>query len=301
MLRHFCHWNISVICLTVVLNLAITVFFSLYFQTFWPKWLNFFRSFQKRFGLWPKKNSFLHASTVTRVDCCERKHTRTASKALTADWVIKTMPHTNCTYSVRLRSVRDVLRSKAVRQNSRVESDQRHNQTAQDQCPRCCHATSQTVQLKNMFLYQRSKKQSIMVFTFIALIQHNMVFHYLATVSKCTQDKAAVQAFTKHKQSPVHVLWPRRTIGPCAASRKLSWERNKRPQDQKQQSPEEKPVNATTKLSTFMNTLLPVRQPFLTTLPCDKVEGVSWAGFQRQFDSQYNRFSYLEKTPTCLR
>jgi len=33
------------------------VFFSLYFQTFWPKWFNFFRSFQKRFGLWPKKNS----------------------------------------------------------------------------------------------------------------------------------------------------------------------------------------------------------------------------------------------------
>jgi len=57
LLRHFGHWNISVICLTVVLKLTITVFFSLYFETFWPKWLNFFRSFQKRSGLWPKNNS----------------------------------------------------------------------------------------------------------------------------------------------------------------------------------------------------------------------------------------------------
>jgi len=38
-----------------VLKLAVTVFFSLYFQTFWRKWLNFIRSFQKHFGLWPKK------------------------------------------------------------------------------------------------------------------------------------------------------------------------------------------------------------------------------------------------------
>jgi len=30
------------------------VFFSLYFQTFWPKWLNFLQSFQNHFGLWPK-------------------------------------------------------------------------------------------------------------------------------------------------------------------------------------------------------------------------------------------------------
>ena len=45
-MRHFGHWNISVICLTVVSKLAKKVFFSLYFQTFWPKWLNFFRSFQ---------------------------------------------------------------------------------------------------------------------------------------------------------------------------------------------------------------------------------------------------------------
>jgi len=33
------------------------VFFSLYFQASWPKWLNFFRSFQKRFGLWPNKTT----------------------------------------------------------------------------------------------------------------------------------------------------------------------------------------------------------------------------------------------------
>jgi len=55
LLRHFGHWNISVTCLTVVLKLAITVFFSLYFQKFGPKWFNFFRPFQKCFSLWPKK------------------------------------------------------------------------------------------------------------------------------------------------------------------------------------------------------------------------------------------------------
>jgi len=60
LLRHFGHWKISVICLTVVLKLTITLFFSMYFLTFWPKWLNFFWSFQKRFSLWlknDKKNS----------------------------------------------------------------------------------------------------------------------------------------------------------------------------------------------------------------------------------------------------
>ena len=41
-LRHFGYWNISVIFLTVVLKLALNVFFNLYFQTFWPKWLHFF-------------------------------------------------------------------------------------------------------------------------------------------------------------------------------------------------------------------------------------------------------------------
>ena len=56
LLRHFGLWNISVICVTVVLKLAITVFFSLYFLTFWPKSLDFFRSFQKRFSLWPKSD-----------------------------------------------------------------------------------------------------------------------------------------------------------------------------------------------------------------------------------------------------
>jgi len=60
LLRKFGHWNISVICLTVILKLASTVFFSLCFQTFWPKWLTFFRSFQNHFGLWPKKKTASH-------------------------------------------------------------------------------------------------------------------------------------------------------------------------------------------------------------------------------------------------
>jgi len=38
----FFRWNISVICLTVVLKLTLSVFFSLCFQTFWAKWLHFF-------------------------------------------------------------------------------------------------------------------------------------------------------------------------------------------------------------------------------------------------------------------
>jgi len=48
LLRHFSHfcWDILVICLTVVSKLAITMFISLYFQTFWPKWLNFFSHFK---------------------------------------------------------------------------------------------------------------------------------------------------------------------------------------------------------------------------------------------------------------
>jgi len=61
--RHFGHiwWYILVAetfwsFVSVVLKLTVTVFFSLYFQTFWPKRLYFFRSFQNQFGLWPKKN-----------------------------------------------------------------------------------------------------------------------------------------------------------------------------------------------------------------------------------------------------
>jgi len=53
LLGHFGHWNI--ICLTVVSKLPVIMFISLYFQTFWQKLLNYFLSFQKRFGLWPKK------------------------------------------------------------------------------------------------------------------------------------------------------------------------------------------------------------------------------------------------------
>ena len=38
--------DISVVCLTVVLKFAITVFIRLHFQKFWPKW-SFFRSLKK--------------------------------------------------------------------------------------------------------------------------------------------------------------------------------------------------------------------------------------------------------------
>jgi len=55
LLRHFGHRDILVICLTVVLKLAVAVLISLYFQTFRPKWLNFFRSFQKHFGQSPNQ------------------------------------------------------------------------------------------------------------------------------------------------------------------------------------------------------------------------------------------------------
>jgi len=60
----FFRWDISVICLTVVLKLAVTVFTSLYFQTFWPKLLNFFQPFRKHFGLWPKKTGCLSVALV---------------------------------------------------------------------------------------------------------------------------------------------------------------------------------------------------------------------------------------------
>jgi len=42
----FFHCDISVIFLTIVLEIAVTVFISLYFQTFWQKWLNFFGYFK---------------------------------------------------------------------------------------------------------------------------------------------------------------------------------------------------------------------------------------------------------------
>jgi len=49
-LNLFCfRWNISVVYLTVALKLTKTLFFSLYFQTFWPKWLNFFSVISKTF------------------------------------------------------------------------------------------------------------------------------------------------------------------------------------------------------------------------------------------------------------
>jgi len=48
-LKHFGHLFHS------LLKLCTTVFFTLYFQTFWLKWLNFFRPFQIRFDPWPQK------------------------------------------------------------------------------------------------------------------------------------------------------------------------------------------------------------------------------------------------------
>jgi len=60
LLSHFGHLSHS------CTKLAITVLISLHFQTFWPKWLNFFLSFQKRFGLWPKNPKFRQLSTVSQ-------------------------------------------------------------------------------------------------------------------------------------------------------------------------------------------------------------------------------------------
>ena len=45
LLNHFSHLSHS--CSKTCHNSV----FSLYFQTFWPKWLNYFQSFQKRFGV----------------------------------------------------------------------------------------------------------------------------------------------------------------------------------------------------------------------------------------------------------
>jgi len=55
-LKHFGHLSQSCI------KTRRTVFIYLYFQTFWPKWLNFFQSFQKGFGLWPKKRTWAVAA-----------------------------------------------------------------------------------------------------------------------------------------------------------------------------------------------------------------------------------------------
>ena len=57
------------------------MFINLYSQTFWPKWLYFFQSFQKRFGLWlkndRKKTGSIHnktaVSTVREVHALLRK------------------------------------------------------------------------------------------------------------------------------------------------------------------------------------------------------------------------------------
>ena len=43
----FCRWDISLVFPIIVLKLAETVLTSFPFQTWWPNWLDFFRSFQK--------------------------------------------------------------------------------------------------------------------------------------------------------------------------------------------------------------------------------------------------------------
>ena len=56
----FCR-DVSVIFPTVVSKLTVTVFTSRwYFQTFWPKWLYFFKPFKNNFRLWPQKSSFAY-------------------------------------------------------------------------------------------------------------------------------------------------------------------------------------------------------------------------------------------------
>jgi len=47
----FFRWDISFICLVLVLKLTVTVFTSLPYQALWPNLLKFFRSFQNNFGL----------------------------------------------------------------------------------------------------------------------------------------------------------------------------------------------------------------------------------------------------------
>jgi len=82
LLRHFGHLNM-VSCLTAALKLDITAFFSLYFQAFWPKRPNFFRSFKNHFGLWLKMTKKIiwacyrgpgpQANTCTRVKSYAKK------------------------------------------------------------------------------------------------------------------------------------------------------------------------------------------------------------------------------------
>ena len=48
-------WDISVICPRVALKLAVKACIGQYFQTLWTNGLNFFRSFEKKIGPWPKE------------------------------------------------------------------------------------------------------------------------------------------------------------------------------------------------------------------------------------------------------
>jgi len=86
LLTYFGHWDISVICLTAVLKLAVTVLINLYFQVFWPKknrlhvmffvavalqWLIFAQKiFARTWLIWPKTVF----STITRIHPLPSSH-----------------------------------------------------------------------------------------------------------------------------------------------------------------------------------------------------------------------------------
>ena len=60
----FFRWDISVIFPVIVLNFTATVFSRLPIRTLWPNWLNFFRLFKTKFGLWPKKTQTVYTGLL---------------------------------------------------------------------------------------------------------------------------------------------------------------------------------------------------------------------------------------------
>ena len=92
-LKHFIHLSHTV---TVVWKLTATVFISLYFQTFWPKWPNFFQFelFQNSFSLYDRNKQPLGlfalpsnvmpsnvSKTAVRVVCTAFKRQQTSCTA----------------------------------------------------------------------------------------------------------------------------------------------------------------------------------------------------------------------------
>jgi len=82
-LGFFFRGDISIICPRIATKLAITMFIGLYFQTFWLNWLNFnfFRSFEKKLGLWPENDRKNKPSLQLQQNTCVWNSTkkRTAS------------------------------------------------------------------------------------------------------------------------------------------------------------------------------------------------------------------------------